>query len=236
MIKKLLLGLIAICVVMLFYAAWIADYLMISNIAPFLLLSVLIYHFVVDTKKSAILIWVFVPMIIGYFFYILNQYTPQHTTNYAMIGNLFILFSFVFLLVKIVLAKKFQLGLSKFVWLPLVIIAIDGYIIYAYLKLMKSFNLAIDHGSFGMLYPIIKLLLVSCIIIYYVANKNHKATIFVLALSCLFLAEVVEMSQFMFFTNRPMQSLAILDVGLFLIGIYLFYQHFATPKVAISED
>ncbi len=230
MLKKALLGIIIICIMLLLYYAWKIDYVYIQNVQLILLLSILLYHFLIDKKKRSVFIAVFMCFILNGFFLITFNYTNQTNHNYLLIGNLIGLIGFVIVLWHIIKSKKIRLSISKYSLLIVFTLIIDGFIIYSYLNMMAANNIYISHTQLSVFFPIIKLILISIIIFYYLSNKNLKASLILISMLCFLLSEIAQICQFLFFINGNLQALVILDVGLYVFAIYLLHQYFTNVE------
>lgn len=224
MLKKFLFGFVLLCAIALFSCAWIKNYVYIQNAELLFLISMLAYHVFTNKKSDKLFITIISLFTISASFSVYYNYSGQLNQNYILLGNLCSLLGFTLLLIHVIRAQKFKF--SKRFLKILVLVVINMVIIYYYFDLMEINNVGIMHSSLGTFYPIIKLLLISFIIGYFLSNKNLKATLIGISMLCFLLKDIAQITQFLFFMTKKVRALAILDVSFYILGVYILHQYF----------
>jgi len=216
------------------YYAWLINYTGIQSMRLLMLVSILLFYVSKLGKGNNVFICLLLLFIGDYLFTTYNNYFGQHNSKYVLLGNIMSLAGYTLLLIYIFKEQKFKWQYRKNSYILFFFLIASVFVIYQYFKFMQANYIGLTHSNLSLLFPVIKVILLNVILGYYLFNKNLSSSLFIICMLSFLLADITQISQYLFFMNNQIKALAILDVSFYTLGIYLLTQFFLRPENGIT--
>lgn len=196
----------------------------------------LTYHVIFDKKKSLLFITVFsffiLSSVIGVYYYYTRLQGTKGMLLYVLTVQFPWLIGFIFIFIRLLRdnANSFKLGgKSLFV---LLIISWDVFYALKMAQLIGSYNLGADHIFYAFSSNILKMILMSVGLIFYLTRRinSRKTAILFFSLFSFFLSDILDTMNTLFFYDEPVPGISVIRIGFSVSALVFFYMYCSTPK------
>ncbi|RMA65936.1 hypothetical protein [Ulvibacter antarcticus] len=201
--------------------------------ANLLFLSLItIMHISTDKPRSKIFISVLLLFIASMLLNIINYYLIVNAIAVLYANEIFLIIGFVLMMREVIRECRKEFVIKNYSWPVAIILILDGIIIYKIMALIDEFHLSISHVLYGFIFTILKLLVLSIGLIYYFMSsyKTRKVSFLIGALALFFMSDIIETSNYLFFIKDPLVAGGVLNSGLSMLGVVLFYLYCTYPE------
>ncbi|MCH9659691.1 MAG: hypothetical protein K0U54_02145 [Bacteroidetes bacterium] len=196
--------------------------------------SWLLYHLLFENGRSTLVIKVFAFLIISSSFGVYFTFFPFEPNGayYYLLGTqLPWLIAFFLIFVRMVEDNPFKLKLN--IWSPfiLLVIGLNWFFAEKFLGMIDEYSLSSEHILYSFSYTILKMLMMSIGLIFFITNtgKYQKTSFLNGAFLCFFIGDIASTFNSLVYFNNPITALSILEAGFYCIALWLFYIYCVSP-------
>jgi hypothetical protein len=197
----------------------------------------LCFHLLFDKEKIHLFITVFSLFIISSFFQVYFYFNKvegvEGAFQYLYTVQLFWILGFILIFLKMIKDHPLQLRFTKWSFLIPVIIGLDIFLAIKIIDMIELFNLSSYHIIYTFLYTILKMVLMSIGLIFFMTSKQDSRKISFLtgAFVCFFLSDIIGSFHSLLFFNEGIGGFMMLELGFFCIALMFFYMYCTSPML-----
>lgn len=223
-------------VVVSIYYAFINSYnLMLKGQALIVCLAI-VYHLLFDRRNSSLFLRVFALFAISC---LASVYLPYVGLERDAVQRAYFLFvelpwfiglSFIFF--RLLSDNVMQFDLKKKSFLVLLVIAIDVFFAYQIMEMISKYNLGVSHIIYSFTGIIVRMILLSVGLVFYLSSESHyrKTSLLFGSFLCFFLCTIISSLNSLIFYADPVPALNILEITFLYIAMVFFYMYCRTPS------
>jgi len=234
-IQRVLKIVILIACIVLLYFSYKNDNGKILWLHSIIYFSTLLYYLIIYQKRSLLFISVLSLFFISSIFGILFFISDNKSRDYFFIFFIEAIYFAGLLLLFIRMIKDYppKLILNKHIFLIGFVALINIIFIYKAKTIFDKYDIGLDHLLYGLIYTVIKMILMSFGIVFYIINRKKSRKILFLSWSFIafFINDFIDTFQAMFLDNKLIPGLRIIESGLLCIGLFLFFIYTISPNI-----